>query len=410
MTDMRPGVLLADVATVNPRRPKLDVGGTALTSFVPMHAVDETTGSVRDQPARPFSEVGSGYSYFEQGDVLFAKVSPCMQNGKHALIERTIGGFGFGSTEFHVVRPGPALHSRWLLHFLRRAEVIDSAAKTFTGSVGLQRVPDTYLRTLQFDLPTLADQERAVRQLDAALAQARLCTFAIDIALTDAMKLPTAHLKAVFGQVPPIAVAKADGAAPGWRWAQLTDLARLESGHTPSRRRPEWWGGDVPWLALPDIRKLHGLRAHHTVENTNDAGLANSSARLLPVNTVCLCRDASIGFVTILGRPMATSQHFANWVCDATRLDPGYLMYAVMASHDYLRELGSGSVLKTIYMPTIQSFHVLAPDITEQRRIAGLLRDRLRATATLLQRLRERQADIARLPQRLLAAAFAPPA
>ena len=72
------------------------------------------------------------------------------------------------------------------------------------------------------------------------------------------------------------------------RYAPLIELARLESGHTPSRRRPEWWGGHVPWLALPDIRKLHGKYAYQTSENTNDAGLANSSARLLPVGTVCL--------------------------------------------------------------------------------------------------------------------------
>lgn len=248
-------------------------------------------------------------------------------------------------------------------------------------------------------------------RLQAALNEARCAAKLVDDQLAIARELPTTLLRVDFdGQAAINAGSHRAGVLLGWNVYLLSELARLESGHTPSRRRPEWWGGDVPWLALPDIRKLHGLRAHHTVENTNDAGLANSSARLLPVNTVCLCRDASIGFVTILGRPMATSQHFANWVCDATRLDPGYLMYAVMASHDYLRELGSGSVLKTIYMPTIQSFHVLAPDITEQRRIAGLLRDRLRATATLLQRLRERQADIARLPQRLLAAAFAPPA
>lgn len=162
----------------------------------------------------------------------------------------------------------------------------------------------------------------------------------------------------------------------------------------------------MPWLALPDIRRLHGKVAYETAENINDAGLANSSARRLPVGTVCLCRDASIGYVTVLGRPMATSQHFCNWVCDPDRLDPDFLMYAFMASHDYLRELGSGSVLKTIYMPTIQSFHLCAPAIEEQRRIARRLRERLAAAESLTESLRARLAEIERLPQRLLAAAF----
>ena len=176
----------------------------------------------------------------------------------------------------------------------------------------------------------------------------------------------------------------------------------------PSRRHPEWWGGDVPWLALPDIRKLHGKLACETTENTNDAGLKNSSARLLPVGTVCVSRTASIGFVTVLGRPMATSQDFCNWVCNPETLDPEFLMYAFMASQDSLRELGSGAVHKTIYMPTIQSFQICAPAIEEQRRIAGRLRERLAAAEALSQRLRERQAEIAQLPRRLLAAAFEP--
>lgn len=222
----------------------------------------------------------------------------------------------------------------------------------------------------------------------------------------DVEALQSALLREQFGPLAPVTAGESGAGAGAAKPVPLLSCARLESGHTPSRRHSEWWGGTVPWLALPDIRKLHGKVAHATTENINDAGLANSSARLLPVGTVCLCRDASIGFVTMLGRPMATSQHFANWVCDLERLDPEFLMYAFMASFDSLRELGSGSVLKTIYMPTIQSFHVTAPSIEEQRRIACTLRDRLAAAEALARRLRARQAEIERLPQRLLAAAF----
>lgn len=103
---------------------------------------------------------------------------------------------------------------------------------------------------------------------------------------------------------------------------------------------------------------------------------------------------------------MATSQDFCNWICDPDRLDPEFLMYAFMASFDQLRALGSGSVLKTIYMPTIESFHIHAPAVAEQRRIAHTLREQLAAAEALHARLAERQAEIERLPQRILAAAF----
>jgi type I restriction enzyme, S subunit len=163
----------------------------------------------------------------------------------------------------------------------------------------------------------------------------------------------------------------------------------------------------VPWLALPDIRKLHGKYAYATGEYTNESGLANSSARLLPVGTVCVSRTASIGFVTILGRPMATSQDFCNWVCDKTKLNEDFLMYAFMASQHYLRGLGSGAVHKTIYMPTIESFHVYAPDsVDEQTAIAQTLEARLKAAEDVQAKIRSQLTDAERLAERLLISAF----
>src|SRR5262245_25504962 len=74
----------------------------------------------------------------------------------------------------------------------------------------------------------------------------------------------------------------------GWRWFRLTDLARLATGHTPSRRCPEYWGGNIPWLQLPDIRALDGRTVMDTSERTNALGIENSAAVLLPEGTVCL--------------------------------------------------------------------------------------------------------------------------
>lgn len=159
----------------------------------------------------------------------------------------------------------------------------------------------------------------------------------------------------------PLSVGMDRSPAPhGWRWVRLQDIARLESGHTPSRSRPEWWGGDVPWIALPDIRALDGKVAQDTAEHTNEQGLANSSARLLPAGTVVLSRTASVGFVTVMGRPMATSQDFVNWVC-GSELDPLFLMHLLRASRELIRSLSSGAVHKTVYVPTVKTFEVCVP-------------------------------------------------
>jgi type I restriction enzyme, S subunit len=124
-----------------------------------------------------------------------------------------------------------------------------------------------------------------------------------------------------------------DPVASGWEWAPLSSLARLESGHTPSRKHPEYWGGDIPWIGIRDATSNHGRTLVDTAQHINDLGIANSSARLLPTNTVCLSRTASVGYVVVMGRPMATSQDFVNWVC-SDDLDYRFLMYVLLAEHD----------------------------------------------------------------------------
>lgn len=158
----------------------------------------------------------------------------------------------------------------------------------------------------------------------------------------------------------------------GWQWTALTSLARLESGHTPSRRHPEYWGGGIPWIGIADAKAHDGQRIRDTSEQINQLGIENSSARVLPANTVCLSRTASVGYVVIMGRPMATSQDFVNWVC-SRNLDHNFLKYLFMAEGDDLLRFSSGAVHQTIYFPEVKAFHICHPAISEQKRIVGIL-------------------------------------
>lgn len=178
----------------------------------------------------------------------------------------------------------------------------------------------------------------------------------------------------VFSTITPLSVGKDEAPPPrGWRWQALRELARLESGHTPSRKRPEYWAdGDIPWLALPDIRALDCRVATETGERTNALGIANSSARVLPVGTVALSRTASVGFVTRFGCEMATSQDFVNWVCGPDLHSP-YLMWLLRASRAFLRGLATGAVHQTVYTNVVKDFRICLPDLPVQRSIAARL-------------------------------------
>ncbi len=159
---------------------------------------------------------------------------------------------------------------------------------------------------------------------------------------------------------------------PGWKWTALSDVARLETGHTPSRKHPEYWGGDVPWIGIKDATENHGRVIADTIQHTNDLGIANSSARVLPAHTVCLSRTASVGYVVVMGRPMATSQDFVNWVCSEA-IDYRFLKYVLLAENAAFLRFASGTTHQTIYFPEVKAFHVCLPPLPEQRAIAHIL-------------------------------------
>ena len=156
----------------------------------------------------------------------------------------------------------------------------------------------------------------------------------------------------------------------GWALVRLSSVARLESGHTPSRRHPEYWNGDIPWVSLHDSKKLDDPEINDTVQTIGALGLENSSARLLPKGTVVFSRTATVGKACITGREMATSQDFANYVC-GDQLHNRYLMHLFRNMEDEWRRLMAGSAHKTVYMPIFRKLEVLLPPLDEQQDIAA---------------------------------------
>lgn len=267
----------------------------------------------------------------------------------------------------HRIRVGPNLFNRFLVYQLMADYYNGRLADYYTGTT-IKHLTGQDLARYEFALPPLAEQRRIAEVLDRAeelRAKRRVALAQLDV-LAEAIFLD------LFGghrQAPVTVGAKLEAHPRGWEWELLTDVARLATGHTPDRRRPDYWNGDTPWITLTEIRRLDGAIATHTVENITQSGISNSSAVKLPVGTVCFSRTASVGFVTVMGREMATSQDFVNWVC-GPRLKPTYLMHALLRSRDRLRSLSSGSTHKTIYLPTVEQFRVLVPPLHLQQEFA----------------------------------------
>lgn len=160
-------VKLSDVCQINPRD-KSGLSDDDEVSFVPMAAVSEFSGSIVAAESRALRDVKKGFTPFQEGDVLFAKITPCMENGKAAIARNLINKRGYGSTEFHVVRPSSLVLAEWIFTIIRTAEFRRAAASSFQGAVGQQRVTSSFLVGFCIPLPPLSEQRRIVEILQEA--------------------------------------------------------------------------------------------------------------------------------------------------------------------------------------------------------------------------------------------------
>ena len=162
-------VPLGEVSTINPRAGKMPPANEDMSvSFVPMAAVDERIGAITAHDIRPLSQVSKGFTAFQNGDVLFAKITPCMENGKAALARGLTNGIGRGSTEFHVIRPSSRILGEYIYYFVRQPLFREQAKRQFTGTAGQQRVPKSFLENALIPLPPLHEQRRIVGILNRA--------------------------------------------------------------------------------------------------------------------------------------------------------------------------------------------------------------------------------------------------
>lgn len=161
-----PYVPLTEAVDLNPKLDRGSVADELEVSFVPMAAVEAETGVIDLSTVRKYADVKKGYTYFRDGDVLFAKITPCMENGKIAIARELRNGIGFGSTEFHVLRPREGIDARYVYHFIASAQFRAEAAHHMTGAVGQQRVPVAFLEQSEIPLPPINEQRRIAEEME----------------------------------------------------------------------------------------------------------------------------------------------------------------------------------------------------------------------------------------------------
>jgi type I restriction enzyme S subunit len=285
----------------------------------------------------------------------------------------------------HRLRPiGRGQVPRYLYYCMRAAASEGAFAEDGNKST-IAHLTAEKLRSQRFPFPPAEQQLAVVRFLDDATGRIDdvIKHRALLRGLLDERRRAVIHEGVAGGFLPaPRRVASSlpwlDSTPHGWREARLKLVARLGSGHTPSRSHPEWWRPEdcvIPWITTGEVAQMRSDRIEeisHTRERISQIGLENSSAELHPAGTVVLCRTAaSAGYSAIMKAAMATSQDFATWTCGPL-LRPRFLLLCLRAMRsDLLGRLAMGSTHRTIYMPEIESIRVPLPSLREQERIVN---------------------------------------
>jgi type I restriction enzyme, S subunit len=316
----------------------------------------------------------SKYLVVKAGDIVFNKLRT-WQGGLGVSQHE-----GIVSPAYFVCRPSKSVYPKFLHYLLRSAPYLAELTRISKFMPPSQfDISWEDLREVELLVPSMPTQRAIADFLDAETARID-ALIAKRRALIDKLNERRAVLTAcaVTGEVKgtdciPSGLPWTRFIPADWRTAKLTLVARLGSGHTPSRDHPEWWlDCTIPWITTGEVSQLREDRVEYifeTREKISALGLANSSATLHPAGTVVLSRTASPGYSAIMGTAMATSPDYVTWTCGHL-LEPRFLLLCLRAMRgDLLGRLAQGSTHKTIYMPDIETIRIPLPPLGEQRQI-----------------------------------------
>ena len=392
---------LSEICLVNPTIDKSVIADDLAVSFVPMPAVEAESGGIDVSATRIFGEVKKGYTPFMEGDVLFAKITPCMENGKMAIAPALTNGLGFGSTEFHVLRAHEGVSPKFIYYFVSSKTFRHVAEHNMSGAVGQRRVTTPYLSACKIPVPPTAEQHRIVAKIEELFSE-------LDQGVAS-LKTAREQLKVYRQSLLKNALEGKLAAATGWREKSLGQLlAFLTSG---SRGWAAYYAttgdlfvraqnikhdrlelDDVAFVALPD--KAEGLR---TRIQQGDLLITITGANV--TKSALVKHDLGVAYV---------SQHVA--LCrPTTEILPEYLYWFIVAEaagRKQLTDMAYGAGKPGLNLENIRSVNVPFPSLHEQQEIVEHIESKLSEADQLDQTLATALQQADALRQSILKKAF----
>ena len=349
---------LGEVCEINPSKKeaikKLELNDKV--SFLPMEDLGINAYYITPSQERSLSEVLSSYTYFADGDVLLAKVSPCFENGKIGIANNLTNGVGFGSSEYLTFRLGKDIVKEFLYFYLQNKTFVKEATKNLTGTSGLRRVPTSFVESCKIPCPPIEEQEKIVEELD--------CLSGVIEKKKQQLKELDALAESIFYTMfgDPITNEK------GWEVKPLKEFGEVITGNTPSTKDEEnFSSNDYCFVKPSDIDKDCITHIKNT-ENyiSKKAFLQSRQLKIGSVLTTCI---GIIGKVGIL-QTDATCNQQINAIIPNSNYTSDYIAFAIYLSRKVIEDIANAPVVPIINKSAFSNITIPSPPLSLQQEFA----------------------------------------
>lgn len=328
-------------------------------SFVEMKDLDSNNRTVLPSNFKTLN----GGARFQNDDTLFARITPCLQNGKICQVKGLTENVGFGSTEFLVFRGKKGVSDTNFVYYLSREPFFRQFAENnMIGTSGRQRVAKQAFQNLELALPPLNEQQ-AIASILSTIDDKIENNLAINKTLEEMAMALYKHWFVDFGPFQDGDFVESElGLIPkGWEVKNFFDLFTLLSGGTPKTSVAEYWNGNINWVSAKDIgSNNNSFYINDTEKKVTDLGIKKSAAKILLEDTVIVVARGSVGKYGMLSKAMAINQSCYGIYSKSNYSQPvTYLLIQSLMNH--FMQVSYGSVFDTITTSTFQNINILLP-------------------------------------------------
>ena len=396
---------LADACEIKPKKSEARerIAADALVSFAPMEDLGIDRKFLNATKKKPLASVVGSYTYFAEGDVLLAKITPCFENGKLGIAKSLSNGIGFGSSEFIVFRPRPNLDKEYLYYYLSGTDFRNEGAVRMGGAVGQQRVPREFIESYPIPFPPLPEQKHIVGILDEAFEGIAIAKANAEKNLQNAHAIFESHLQFVFTQ-----------RGEGWVENNLKSLTtKIGSGATPRGGEESYKSKGISLIRSLNVHDLgFKYRKLAFLDDVQADELSNVEVQqhdvLLNITGASVARCCIVPMDIL---PARVNQHVSIIRPIADKLEADFLHYLLISKFykDQLLQTGAegGSTRQAITKSQIQDFSIKYPaTLREQRSIVADLDAMFAETQRLESIYQQKLAALEELKKSLLHQAF----